>query len=269
MEPGSLTGVLGPKTHDVQNLHRLTAADDLDWFVMFSSAASVAGSPCQASYCAANAFLDSFAHYRHRRDFPATSIDWGPWADAGMAARAADPAGESARDRSLRTGISSISMADGLHMLGRIIASAAAQIVVLPYDLEDLLWFYPAGPAFGFFGELAGDEATLLRNVGRQAQASPRPEVGHEYVAERTAVEQQIVGIWLTSLGMKPIGVLDEFFELGGDSVFANQIILQVNRLLGVSIAPEDAFDDFTIAHLADIAEQRLAGRPAPAIPED
>lgn len=105
--------------------------------------------------------------------------------------------------------------------------------------------------------------------MGRQAQASPRPEVGHEYVAERTAVEQQIVGIWLTSLGMKPIGVLDEFFELGGDSVFANQIILQVNRLLGVSIAPEDAFDDFTIAHLADIAEQQLAGRPAPAIPED
>src|ERR1700685_1903263 len=125
MEPGSLTRVLGPKTHDVQNLHRLTAADDLDWFVMFSSAASVAGSPCQASYCAANAFLDSFAHYRHRRDFPATSIDWGPWADAGMAARAADPAGESARDRSLRTGISSISMADGLHMLGRMVASAA------------------------------------------------------------------------------------------------------------------------------------------------
>jgi acyl carrier protein len=125
------------------------------------------------------------------------------------------------------------------------------------------------GQHFTFFGEPAGDEATLLRNVGRQAQASPRPELGHEYVAARTAVEQQIVGIWQTSLGMKPIGVLDEFFELGGDSVFANQIILQVNRLLGVSITPEDAFDDFTIAHLADIAEQQLTGRPAAAIPED
>jgi acyl transferase domain-containing protein/acyl carrier protein len=269
MEPGSLAGVLGPKTHGVQNLHRLTAADDLDWFAMFSSAASVVGSPGQAGYCAANAFLDSFAHYRHRRDLPATSINWGPWADAGMAARAADLAGESARDRSLRTGISSISMTDGLDMLGRIIASAAAQIVVLPYDLRDLLRFYPVGPAFAFFGELADDEAALLRSVGRQAQASPRPELGREYVAARNAVEQQIVGIWQSSLGMKPIGVLDEFFELGGDSVFANQIILQVNRLLGVSIAPEDAFDDFTIAHLADIAEQQLTGRPAAAIADD
>lgn len=185
-----------------------------------------------------------------------------------MAARAAEGAGESARDRSLRTGISSISMADGLHMLGRIIVSAAAQMVVLPYDLADLLRFYPAGPAFTFFGELTGDEAALLRNVGRQAQASPRPELGHEYVAARTAVEQQIVGIWQSSLGMKPIGVLDEFFELGGDSVFASQIILQVNRLLEVSIAPEDAFDDFTIAHLADIAEQQLTGRPAAAVPD-
>jgi acyl transferase domain-containing protein/NAD(P)-dependent dehydrogenase (short-subunit alcohol dehydrogenase family)/acyl carrier protein len=258
MEPARITRVLGPKTHGVQNLHRLTAADDLDWFVMFSSAASVVGSPGQANYSAANAFLDSFAHYQHRRDLPATSINWGPWADAGMAARLAEGTGESSRDRTLRTGVSSISMADGLHMLGRIIASEASQIVVLPYDLRDLLQFYPAGRGFAFFGELVGDEAVQLRNVGWQAHSSPRPELGREYVAPRTPIEQRIVAIWQSSLGMEPIGVLDEFFELGGDSVFANQIVLQVNRMLGVAIAPEDAFRDFTIAHLADIAEQQM-----------
>ena len=269
MEPAWITRVLGPKTHGVQNLHRLTAADDLDWFVMFSSAASVVGSPGQANYCAANAFLDSFAHYRHRRDLPATSINWGPWADAGMAARLAEGTSESSRDRTLRTGVSSITMADGLHMLGRIIASEAAQIVALPYDVRDLLQFYPAGPGFAFFGELVGDEAAQLRNVGRQAHASPRPELGHEYVAARTPTEQQIVAIWQSSLGMEPIGVLDEFFELGGDSVFANQIILQVNRMLGVAIAPEDAFNDFTIAHLADIADQQMTQTAEAAIPDD
>lgn len=258
MEPASITKVLGPKTHGVQNLHRLTAADDLDWFVMFSSAASVVGSPGQANYCAANAFLDSFARYRHRRDLPATSINWGPWAEAGLAARLAEGTNESSLDRRLRTAVSSITMADGLHMLGRIIASEAAQIVALPYDLRDLLQFYPAGPGFAFFDELIGDDATQLRNVGRRAQASPRPELGHEYVAPRTPAEQQIVAIWQSSLGMEPIGVLDEFFELGGDSVFANQIILQINRVLGVAIAPEDVFNDFTIAHVAAIAEQQM-----------
>jgi NAD(P)-dependent dehydrogenase (short-subunit alcohol dehydrogenase family)/acyl carrier protein len=258
MEPGSLTRVLGPKTHGVQNLHRLTAADDLDWFVMFSSAASVVGSPGQANYCAANAFLDSFAHYRRRRDLPATSINWGPWADAGMAVRGAEGISETSRDRRLRTAVSSITMADGLRMLGSIIASEAAQLVALPYDLRDLLQFYPGGPGFAFFGELADDEAARLHNVGWQTHASPRPELGHEYVAARTPTEQQIVAIWQSSLGMEPIGVLDEFFELGGDSVFANQIVLQVNRMLGVAIAPEDAFKDFTIAHLADLAEQQM-----------
>ena len=98
---------------------------------------------------------------------------------------------------------------------------------------RDLLQFYPAGPGFAFFGELAGDEAAQLRNVGWQAQASPRPELGHEYVAAGTATERQIVAIWQSSLGMEPIGVLDEFFELGGDSVFANQIILPVNPHAG------------------------------------
>jgi len=85
--------------------------------------------------------------------------------------------------------------------------------------------------------------------------------VGHEYVAARNPVEQRIVGIWQASLGMEPIGVFDEFFELGGDSVFGNQIILQVNRLLNVAIEPEDAFDDFTIAHLAEVAERQMLHR--------
>ncbi len=58
---------------------------------------------------------------------------------------------------------------------------------------------------------------------------------------------------------MKPIGCTTNSLSSAAIRVFANEIILQVNRLLGVSIAPEDAFEEFTIAHLADIAEQQLS----------
>ena len=66
---------------------------DLDFFVMFSSIASVIGNPGQASYSAGNAFLDSLAHYRrHVLRMPALSINWGPIEGAGVLQRQADVA---------------------------------------------------------------------------------------------------------------------------------------------------------------------------------
>jgi acyl carrier protein len=159
--------------------------------------------------------------------------------------------------------VSTITIADGLQTLGGVIASGRTRLLAMPHDLRDLLQFYPAGAGFTFFEEVSGADVTVLRNVGAQAGPSPRPDVGHEYVAARNPVEQRIVGIWQASLGMEPIGVFDEFFELGGDSVFGNQILVQVNRVLNVAIEPEDAFDDFTIANLAEIAERQMLRRVA------
>jgi len=78
--------VLRPKVGGARNLDRLTGADPLDWFVMFSSAASLLGSPGQANYAAANTVQDVIAHQRRRLGRPGLSIDWGPWGEVGLAA---------------------------------------------------------------------------------------------------------------------------------------------------------------------------------------
>ncbi|MFE2060291.1 SDR family NAD(P)-dependent oxidoreductase [Streptomyces sp. NPDC059446] len=85
--PRQMAKVLQPKVDGVRNLDAVTAEDPLDLFVMFSSAAALVGNPGQAAYSAANAYLDAFAESRRMRGLPALSVQWGPFAGIGLAAK--------------------------------------------------------------------------------------------------------------------------------------------------------------------------------------
>ncbi|MEL6463169.1 MAG: KR domain-containing protein, partial [Cyanobacteria bacterium J06621_15] len=81
------TNVLNPKYLGAWNLHTLTKDLPLDFFIMFSSAASLFGSPGQGNHVAANTFLDSLARYRQSLGLPGLSINWGVWSEIGTAAK--------------------------------------------------------------------------------------------------------------------------------------------------------------------------------------
>ena len=76
--------VLAPKVTGASLLHEFTKSLELDFFVLYSSVASVLGSRGQSNYATANAFLDGLAWQRRAMGLPATSINWGPWTE-GMA----------------------------------------------------------------------------------------------------------------------------------------------------------------------------------------
>lgn len=84
--------VMAPKTVGSWNLHRLTKERKTSFLVLFSSIGSFAGIPGQGDYAAANAFMDGLVSYRHHKGLSGTSINWGPWADVGMAAAHVDDA---------------------------------------------------------------------------------------------------------------------------------------------------------------------------------
>jgi phthiocerol/phenolphthiocerol synthesis type-I polyketide synthase C len=112
--------VLDPKVRGAWHLHRLTAGLDLDFFVLFSSIASLTGSAGQSNYVLANAFLDSLARYRRHRGQTALSVSWGPWSQAGMAAR------EDLLRRLDSMGIEGIPANEALDGLGRLLGSPVA-----------------------------------------------------------------------------------------------------------------------------------------------
>ncbi|MCD9878920.1 type I polyketide synthase [Streptomyces guryensis] len=87
LEAGQLARVLAPKVDGARHLDAATAQDPLDFFVLFSSVASLVGLAGQAAYSAGNAYLDALAAQRRRRGLPALSVQWGPFSDVGLAAR--------------------------------------------------------------------------------------------------------------------------------------------------------------------------------------
>ncbi|MFV2086255.1 SDR family NAD(P)-dependent oxidoreductase [Micromonospora sp. LOL_021] len=243
--------VLVPKVLGGWHLHQLTRDDPLDWFVLFASAAGVLGSPGQANYAAANSFLDALARYRSAAGSTAVSVDWGPWAEVGMASDW-DPG----LDRELRTAATAIAPQVGLDALETLAVADQPQVVMLPFDLRDLVQFYPSDVGRSFLAEVTNAETDALRSIG--VGFSARPELSSPYTTPRNGIEQRIAAIWQKAMGIEPIGVLDNFFELGGDSVLANQILVDTNHALGVRIRPDGAFGDFTIANHAVLAEAAM-----------
>lgn len=86
VDRASLEKVLAPKVAGAWNLHLASQDVPLDWFVMYSSVATLFGSAAQASYVAANRFLDGLAWHRRATGLPALTVNWGPLAEVGVVA---------------------------------------------------------------------------------------------------------------------------------------------------------------------------------------
>jgi NAD(P)-dependent dehydrogenase (short-subunit alcohol dehydrogenase family) len=127
------TQVLRPKVDGSWALHVLTRHLRLDFFVMYSSVASVFGSAGQANHAAANAFMDALAVYRRAQGLPAHSIGWGGWTSIGAAA---DPR---LHDRLIQKGVGSITPERGLEMLDALMHSAPAHVLACPIEWPRLL----------------------------------------------------------------------------------------------------------------------------------
>ncbi len=76
--------VWAPKVAGALRVHAATATRQLDWWVGFSSMASLLGLPGQLAYTTANAWLDALVAWRRASGLPATAIGWGQWSDVGM-----------------------------------------------------------------------------------------------------------------------------------------------------------------------------------------
>jgi phthiocerol/phenolphthiocerol synthesis type-I polyketide synthase C len=87
LDADRFAAVMRPKLGGAEALDRLTRADQVELFVLFSSITTLLGNPGQANYVAANAAMEAVAERRHAEGLPALAVTWGPIADAGYLTR--------------------------------------------------------------------------------------------------------------------------------------------------------------------------------------
>ncbi|MGE3806182.1 MAG: SDR family NAD(P)-dependent oxidoreductase, partial [Gemmataceae bacterium] len=212
-----LARAFAAKVWGAQHLDELTRDCVLEQFVLFSSAAAVLGSAGQGPYAAANAFLDGLAHRRQSQGLPAATINWGPWAEAGMAAT-----GE--QRRWSQSGVQHLSTAAALDAFERIMASQRVQTLVIRAHWPQLAG--AAGPA-PLFSELVEHSAPLL-TWPQRLQQLPNGQHAGLIAKEVRATVAAVLG-----LRAEEVPTDTGFFDLGLDSLMTLDLRNRLQRQVG------------------------------------
>lgn len=253
LEPARLRASLSAKIDGAINLDQALDDQPLDFFVVYSSATTVIGSPGQGAYVAANSWLEGFARDRRKRGKPALAIGWGAISDVGIIARDKDLG----RRLKRTTGVVGISSTESLAHLGRLLV------------LGD------AVPAMQFYTNIApGAAAEKLRLINSPAFAglglARRDEGGGESGDLLSAIEGKthgeaieiIVGALrrevshILRMPEEQIDTTRPLAELGLDSLMALELQLAIERLAGTDVPMVGAGD----RRLADLAGLILSG---------
>jgi len=244
--------VMAPKVQGAWNLHALTRNQPLDFFVLFSSAASLLGSKGQANHSAANAFLDTLASYRRAQGLPGSSINWGAWSEIGAAAR-----NQQVIERLNRMGMGTIAPQQGLQVMEELFKKQPVQVGVVPLNwsrFREEQW--TASPFFANFTNLSKQPSK------QQGVVEFRKQLETAQLRERKALLVEHVSYHITQvLGWNPSTPLDHkhgFFSMGMDSLTSIEFRNRLQTSLGSSLPSTLVFNYPTVEELIDYLEQKV-----------
>lgn len=245
-ETEAAASVMSPKVLGTMVLGELLRRSRPDFFVLCSSLSVQLGGIGNVDYCAANAFLDNYAHKYHS-EMNVISVNWSGWQGIGMGVTAQVPAYlKEKTEQSLKSGVLP---EEGSEAFDRILGSAHSQAIVSPQQL--------IGPP------QMSDIAPIAPELPTVEEAShPRPDLSSEYIAPGNSTEENIAEIWRKLLGMANVGIHDNFFELGGSSLLAPGLVGQMNSAFHIDLPVATLFENPTVHSLSQaVLEGEHKGR--------
>jgi myxalamid-type polyketide synthase MxaB len=225
-----LATVMQPKVQGAWHLHCLTQGLPLDFFVCFSSVAALLGSAGQGNYAAANAFMDTLMQMRHQQGLPGLSINWGPWAESGMAA--------ALQARMQSQGMGLITAAQGRALFQSLFGQSIAQVAVIPAQMALLATKRAHGQV--------PVATSAVHGIRQQLEASGGEQ---RFTLLTDYLRSEIASVLGLNSGVQ-IDMRSRLFEFGLDSLMAVELKNKLQAGLGCSLRSTLLFDYPTLEAL-------------------
>jgi len=263
--------ILDPKVLGTWVLHELTRHLALDFFVLFSSIAAVWGAKGQGYYAAANHFLDAFAHYRRGLGLPALSVNWGPWAGAGMAT-------DEFRTWIARLGITALQPAHAVEALGQLLMTGRTQVAVAQVNWRTFKPVFEIRRRRPLLEAIADATDREVHAAAAQPPAPPSAVIGQLALKqcppeERLAlIEQHVrdqIGRVLGHSSSESLDIHQSLMELGLDSLMLIELKNWVEKNLETDVPLALFLEAPSIGQLAIQILERLNTTAASHRPQD
>ena len=259
--------VLAPKVTGAHLLDEATRDHDLDFFVLFSSAAAEYGNPGQVDYAAAGAWLHAFAEQREarrragQRSGRTLAVAWPLWADGGMAV-------DDATRRLFARAYDMIPLPTqaGLTALRRSLAGDRAVVVVQSTTAS----IGAAGAAAAPAG--AENWATAMNGAAMANEMVPAGETTalEDMLREQVAAQLRRIASGFLLVPEAEVDLARRLLDVGFDSISLTELINQVNDLYGLALLPTILFECVTLEAFSHVLASRYADeiRAAQPVPE-
>ncbi|MDQ1352318.1 MAG: hypothetical protein QG657_2624, partial [Acidobacteriota bacterium] len=227
-----------PKIAGLMALAEVLKDKKIDFCLLTSSISSILGGLGYAAYAAANIFMDAFVkEYNRTHGKSWVSVNWDAWE-----LREQEPAGTAREETRVEL---IITPPEGQEVFRRIIAPGALgrenQVIISTGDLQSRIdrWID--------FKYLQADDPSIKMSVVQHS----RPDIATPYSAPQSPIEQKLAQIWQELLGIDRVGGNDDFFELGGDSLKATQLVAKIKQTFNANISVREIFNTPQLGELA------------------
>ncbi|MFF2528400.1 edeine biosynthesis hybrid PKS-NRPS EdeI [Brevibacillus sp. NPDC058079] len=216
-------------------LDQIAEPEHLDFFVIFSSLASIWGGATGSDYVSSNCFLDAYSAARNRTGKPTIALNW--YAFEGI------------------TGpgfIGYMPMDGAIQAFDASLSCQTEHLIIGQFDLQVLKEWAPSlkvklGDTIFANGKSHKEREAPSTVIMQNRVALSGREEGDRY----TLLEQALGQIWSDVLGYTELSIDDDFFRLGGDSLLAIGIVSRVSKQMQKEITITDLFQTPTIRQLA------------------
>jgi len=242
IDPTQCKQQLQQKRQGLLVLEEVLQPQKLDFCLLMSSLTSVLGGLGSVGYSAASLFMDTFAYQHNQKNpVPWMSVNWDAWqfvtdnqqifASTSLAEFAIQPQ-------------------EGINVLERILLwSQYHQIVISTGNLQSRINQWIKLESL--------QEKKYVQQVNLSSRHS-RPNLKNAYIAPSSDVECRLADIFQELLGIELIGIHDNFFALGGDSLTGTVLISQVRKHFQIELPVRSLFEAPTVDELALVIEEIL-----------